>query len=210
MKAQMIILQQSLATPPTELESCVWMHGAEISSQEVTAKGFLLSHVEQKIQQKQQIHGHLMEVATHGSKASDVSHLSQEIVLRQDDPSQETPSENTTMVIIPMKRSPRCGGSETVAVLPTQITVSFEDVTVFFSEEEWALLDFDQKSLYREVMLENAKNVESMDDMEKPEDYKGPGVNSLERTETGKGILQNRRKPKVTEENWQAALLPGS
>lgn len=56
MKAQMIILQQSLATPPTELESCVWIHGAEISSQEVTlAKGFLLSHVEQKTQRKQQV-----------------------------------------------------------------------------------------------------------------------------------------------------------
>uniref|UniRef100_A0A8C5SG99 KRAB domain-containing protein n=1 Tax=Laticauda laticaudata TaxID=8630 RepID=A0A8C5SG99_LATLA len=43
-----------------------------------------------------------------------------------------------------------------------QIHVSFEDVTIFFSEEEWDLLDFDQKSLYREVMLENAKNVETM------------------------------------------------
>uniref|UniRef100_A0A2D4N1N4 KRAB domain-containing protein n=1 Tax=Micrurus spixii TaxID=129469 RepID=A0A2D4N1N4_9SAUR len=43
-----------------------------------------------------------------------------------------------------------------------QIPVSFEDVIIFFSVEEWALLDFDQKSLYREVMLENAKNVESM------------------------------------------------
>ncbi|KAK9405373.1 zinc finger protein 91-like [Crotalus adamanteus] len=176
------------------------MHGAKISSQEVTlAKGFLLSHVEQKTQRKQQIHGHLMEVATHGSKASgDVSHLSQEIVLRQEDPSsQETPSESTTMVIKAMERSPRCGGAETVAVLPTQIPVSFEDVTVFFSEEEWALLDFDQKSLYREVMLENAKNVESMDKRGKPEDYKRPGVNSLERTESGKGILQNRRKLKL-------------
>lgn len=50
----------------------------------------------------------------------------------------------------------------TRSVFVLQIPVSFEDVTVFFSEEEWALLDFDQKSLYREVMLENAKNVESM------------------------------------------------
>ncbi|XP_026581844.1 zinc finger protein 382-like, partial [Pseudonaja textilis] len=52
------------------------------------------------------------------------------------------------------------GGSESVIEPPTQEgLVSFEEVAVCFSEEEWCELDPDQKALYWEVMMENYKNV---------------------------------------------------
>nr|XP_016851891.1 PREDICTED: KRAB domain-containing protein ZNF747-like [Anolis carolinensis] len=46
------------------------------------------------------------------------------------------------------------------SVGPDQVT--FEDVSVAFSEEEWALLDPSQKALHQQIMEENLGMVSSL------------------------------------------------